>query len=114
MKIEVSRCHSVVFLLVLVCAACGDEKAMSPSPVPMVVSGDISGSMILQTVRQRVSMCVPSEGFHTSLTCFITEPCGSVNVVQLTITMNVQTDTDGKMTGTADVAGRETIGVCFQ
>ena len=68
--------------------------------------------MILQTLRQRVGMCVPSEGFHTLLTCFITEQCGSANVVQLTIAMNVQTDNDGKVTGTADVSGGETIGVC--
>ena len=111
------RNHRFAIPFVSLClwlAACGGN-ATSPSPVPQLVDGDISGSMILQTITHTVSMCGfsdPTTIIHTNLTCFVPNSCGSASIVQLTVTMKIQPDAEGNVTGTADITGTETIGVC--
>ena len=112
-KFRFNRAFFVLSLGVLILTSCGGETAVSPSTVSHVVTGDVSASLVLQTVTQRVTMCLfESPSLHPNLTCLVPEPCASTSSLQVTVTMKMQAGADGTVTGTSDIIGTEGIGVC--
>ncbi|HEY3162253.1 MAG TPA: hypothetical protein VGJ78_25020 [Vicinamibacterales bacterium] len=112
-KTRFNRAYFALSFGVLTFTGCSGENAVSPSTISQIVTGDVSASLILQTVRQLPTMCpFQSATFQPNLTSFVAQPCGSASSLQLTLTMKVQPGADSTVTGTSDVIGTEAIGVC--
>jgi hypothetical protein len=94
-------------------SGCSDPPTR-PSAVSSVVSGPISGQFALPTTTSRLTACVFAQpsSFHTNLTCVIRESCVSVTDVQLTLKMSMIESAGGAISGTSEITGTDTLGLC--